>query len=121
MALRKIVHKDATHKVFEARDNKFDAYCPNDQLYIDGWYFTFGDVFSYALRHGECPLEFLAKAEKLETPIYWLSKNPTVLGAARNEEVEVAFEAKVGDTVKYLGKTFTVEKANNDNLELVNV
>ena len=40
MALRKIVYKDATHKVFEARDNKYDAYRPNDQLYIDGWYFT---------------------------------------------------------------------------------
>lgn len=121
MALRKIVHKDATHKVFEARDNKFDAYRPNDQLYIEGWYFTFGDVFSYALRHGECPLEGLARAEKFENPVYWLARNPTVLGAARNEEVEVAFEAKVGDTVKYLGKTFTVEKANNDNLKLVNV
>jgi len=118
MALRKIVKSDATHKVFEAR---LDAYRPDDQLYIDGWYFTFGDVFSAALNNGQCPLEGLARAEKFENPVYWLARNPTILSAIKNEEVEVAFEAKVGDTIKYLGKTFTIEKANNDNLKLVNL
>jgi len=119
MALRKIVYKDATHKVFEARDNKYDAYRPNDQLYIDGWYFTLGDVFSAALRNGQCPLEELARAEKFEHEVYWLARNPTILSATRNDEIEVAFEAKVGDTIKYIGKTFTIKKANNDNLDLV--
>ena len=112
MALRKIVKSDAIYKVFEARDNKYDAYRPNDQLYIDGWYFTFGDVFSAALRNGQCPLEGLARAEKSGHEVYWLSRNSVVLGAAKNDERQVAFAAKIGDTIKYAGKLFTITENN---------
>ena len=116
MALRKIVNSDATHKVYQPKWNC--SYIPSDQLYIDGWYFTFGDVFSSALKNGEFPLDALARAEKFENPIYWLSRNPAILSATRNEEVEVAYEAKIGDTIQYIGKTFTIEKADNFNLKL---
>lgn len=119
MALRKIVNSDATHKVYEPKWNC--SYIPSDQLYIDGWYYTFGDVFSSALKNGEFPLDALARAEKFENPIYWLSRNPAMISATRNEEVEVAYKAKIGDTIQYIGKTFTIEKGDYENLKLVEV
>ena len=118
MALRDIAFENAKYKVFVGKSIN-EGYKPNEQLCVDGSYFTFGDVFSYALRSGKCPLEALEQAQGFGHEIYWLNQNPIVLSAYKTEEKEYAFSVNVGDQVKYAGKIFTIEKAPNDNLALI--
>ena len=118
MALRKIAFENAKYKVFVAKEIN-EGYKPNEQLCVDGSYYTFGDVFSYALESGRCPLEALERAKGFGHNVYWLSQNPIVLSARGVEEKEYAFSVNVGDQVKYAGKIFTVKKSANNNLVLI--
>ena len=118
MALRKIAFENAKYKVFVAKEIN-EGYKPNEQVCVDGSYYTFGDVFSSALGSGRCPLEALERAKGFGHKIYWLNQNPIVVSAYKTEEKEYAFSVNVGDQVKYAGKIFKVEKAPNDNLALI--
>lgn len=118
MALRKVVEENALFKVFEGKDIA-EGYKPREKLCVNDWYYTFGDVFTYALECGACPLEAFEDAKKLGYAIYWLNPDPVTLGTAVAEDKKRAFLVNVGEKVKYAGKIFTVEAAPNDNLVLV--
>lgn len=118
MALRKVVEENALFKVFEGKDIA-EGYKPREKLCVNDWYYTFGDVFTYALEYGECPLEALERAKGFGHKIYWLNPDPVALGTAVTEDKKRAFLVNVGEKVKYAGKIFTVEAAPNDNLVLV--
>lgn len=118
MALRDIAFENAKYTVFVGKSIN-EGYKPNEQLCVDGSYFTFGDVFSYALESGRCPLESLEQAQGFGHKIYWLNQNPIVVSAHGTDKKESAFSVLVGDKVKYAGKIFKIEKAPNDNLALV--
>jgi hypothetical protein len=117
MALRKVVEENAKYKVFEGKKIT-EGYKPEEKLCVNNWYYTFGDVFTYALGYGKCPLEAFEDAKKLGYAIYWLIPDPLTLGALA-EDKKHAFLVNVGEKVKYAGKIFTVEAAPNDNLVLV--
>ena len=118
MALRKVVEENAKYKVFEGKKIT-EGYKPEEKLCVNNWYYTFGDVFTYALENGECPIEAFEDAKKLGYAIYWLNPDPVALGMAVGEDKKRAFLVNVGEKVKYAGKIFTVETAPNDNLVLV--
>ena len=119
MGLRKIVEENARYRVYEGKSID-EGYKPNDKVCVNGSYYTFGDVFSFALSSGDCPLEALKRAEGFGHKIYWLNQNCVVLSRMVQDQ-EAAFLVSVGDEIKYAGKIFKVEKAPNNNLSLIEV
>ena len=119
MGLRNIVEENAKYRVYEGK-SIFEGYKPKEQLCVNGYYYTFGDVFSSALNDGDCPLEELKRAEGFGHEIYWLNQNCIVVSAMAQDQ-DHAFSVSVGDQVKYAGKIFKVEKEPNNNLALIEV
>ena len=120
MALRNIVEENAKYTVYEGK-NILEGYKPNDELCVNGSYYTFCDVFSFALESGNCPLEGLKRAEGHGHKVYWLNQNCVALSSSKTKEKKPAFSVSVGDKIKYAGKIFKVEEEPNDNLALIEV
>jgi hypothetical protein len=102
---------------------KFKA---DDVILVEGSKFEFGSIVSYAMDNGECPIEALAWLEhsKVKWPhaghvSHWLS--PTLVCLSRSGSVQKAVRGVVqlGEVVEFEGRCFKLEKANNDNVDLI--
>ena len=83
------------------------------------WY-RFGSVASFALKSDDCPIRSVNRAKEHGHKLYWLNPEPTVLtNDRRPKEERVALEW--GDEVVFEGRLFRIEKAPNQNAELVEV
>lgn len=104
---------------------KFKA---DDVVLVEGIKFEFGSIVSNAMENGECPIEALAWTEhaKVKWPnnghvCHWLSPTLVCLSAAPSVQKAVRAVIKFEEVVQFEGRYFRLEKANNDNVELVDV
>lgn len=80
--------------------------------------YTFGDVMSYALSYAECPLRAKRQAEQRGHKVYWANPNSVCI-SNRREAQKVHTEAEFGDVIVYAGKMFRIDRAPNNNVDLV--
>ena len=104
---------------------KFKA---DDVILVEGIKFEFGSVVSSAMEDGECPIEALAWLEhaKVKWPYnghvsHWLSPTLVCLSILPSAQKAVKAVVKFEEVVQFEGRYFRLEKANNDNVELVDV
>jgi hypothetical protein len=83
-------------------------------------FYQLGSVVSYAMKNGSCPVAALDRARAHGHELHFAFALSTILSdppQAKHENVGLAF----GDTIKFEGRTFRLEPANNDNVKLVEV
>ena len=74
-------------------------------------------VFTYAMRHGDCPLESYQRAVENCHDIYWINQESSVISDAATPERE-AVRIRIKQVVRFQGKFFEIRPRPNDNLEL---
>ena len=74
-------------------------------------------VFSYALRHGDCPARLYERALEFKHHIYWINQDGAII-SDRHEPVREAVSIWPGQIVRFQGRFFRIEAADNDNLSL---
>ena len=96
-----------------------------DQLVVTNagrWYeykhFEINSVISCALEDGDDPIHDLQRAQLNNHPIHWISALCSVLASSYPDWKEKYIQVEIGQVVKFEGKYFTIEKANNQNLHL---
>jgi hypothetical protein len=100
--------------------NEKDFYAPGETFMIGLTRYRLGDVFSYALENGKCPMRAKEDAEARCHEIYFAFTTGAVISAAKHKQ-EVTFAQNIGDVIKYAGKRFTIVAAPNNNVTLVEV
>jgi hypothetical protein len=83
-------------------------------------FFTLGTVIGYAVRNGDDPIECLKRATENGHKLYWANKNSVCLHNGPRVQIEVP-GFNVGDTIHLQGKTFRLDRAPNQNIELVEI
>lgn len=89
-------------------------------------FFTLGTVDGYAIQNGECPVEALARHEASKVKFndgrkrYWANADSVCLHNGPVTKIDVP-GFNIGDTIILQGRTFTIAKAPNDNIDLVEV
>lgn len=124
MALRKTVYEAPGLKVLE-QDSGIHSFAPDDNVALAReasvgliWsHFRFGDVMSYALKYGDDPINALNRAEKWGNDAYYLLPIGACISDGPRAQ-KVAIEIKVGDVIRYAGRSFRIEAAANNNLKL---
>ena len=83
-------------------------------------FYTLGCVEDYARSYGEDPAAAVANAKAKGHKLYWANANGVSLTAwKRAKETRVGFE--YGDTLRFKGKTFRLDKAPNNNVNLTEI
>lgn len=80
--------------------------------------FSPGSVVSYAMKNGEDPIAAIEDAVARGHNLHWINAcASSITSHARPKETLV--EVKIGMVVRFEGRLFTIEKAMNNNLDLV--
>lgn len=116
MSYYTVVAEYPAYKVLAGSEKSF--YAPGETILIGLSQYKLGDVFSYALQNGECPLAAQQKAYLRGHEIYWASALGACLSSSPKEQ-EIVFAQEFGDVIKYAGKKFQLVKAPNNNVSLV--
>ena len=74
-------------------------------------------IWSYALRHGDCPQRLYERALEFGHSTYWINQNGTII-SDRHEPVREAVSIWPGQIVRFQGRFFKIETAANENLSL---
>lgn len=95
-------------------------FVPGDKIVIGLHEYMLGDVFTFALEMGECPLKSLEQAQKRGHEIYYAFPLAACITSHKRPQ-EIAFGVEFGQVIKYCGKKFRIDKARNDNVTLTEV
>jgi hypothetical protein len=86
-----------------------------------------GSVASYALEYNECPMKAVeqCKQSMIDHPynghkLHWINALASCISSGPTKKIDV-IEVHYGMKVKFEGIVSTIEKANNDNLQLKEV
>ena len=86
-----------------------------------------GSVVSYALEYNECPMKAVERCKQnmIDHPrsghkLHWINALASAISSDPTEKVDV-IEVHYGMKVKFEGIVFTIEEANNNNLQLKEV
>lgn len=83
-------------------------------------FYTLGTVAGFAIAMGEDPFPAVERATKSGHKLYWANQNYVSLTAwGQPKEEHPGFE--IGDEIILQGHTFRIERAPNNNIELVEV
>jgi len=77
-----------------------------------------GSVVSYALEYNECPLAAVERAKSRGEKLVWINSRGALLTADRRAAEDVV-EVEYGMLVRFQGVIAHIEKAANNNLQLV--
>ena len=81
-------------------------------------FYTLGSVEAYAARYNEDPAEAVEQAKERGEKLYWANANGTMLTAEkRAKEIVPGFE--IGGEINFAGQIFRIERAPNNNIDLV--
>jgi hypothetical protein len=104
------------------------SFVANELILVEGKKYEFNSIVSYAMEKGECPIDALAWVEhaKIKWPYaghvsHWLAPSLLCLSLVPAEQKPVRGVVDFGETIQFEGRYFRLEKANNDNVELVDV
>lgn len=81
-------------------------------------FYTLGSVEDYAAQYGEDPAAAVAQAKEAGHKLYWANPQSTCITAERQAHKTVRGIVH-GDTIVFKGKTFKVEAAPNNNVNLI--
>lgn len=118
MSYYTVVAEYPAFKILAGSEKQF--YAPGETFMIGLMQYKLGDVFSYALKSGKCPMALQQKAYLAGDEIYWAAPMGACLSSSPKKQ-EVTFAQEFGDVIKYAGKQFKLVKAPNDNVSLVEV
>lgn len=83
-------------------------------------FYTLGTVAGYAVERGDDPEECLATARERGHKLHWANANAVTIHNGPKVKKEVP-GFNIGDPIILQGRTFRIEKAPNDNINLVPV
>lgn len=82
--------------------------------------FTFGSAVSYALENNDDPINSYNECIERGHKTHWLNGNCVTVSNMKEAKKEY-YLVELGDEILFEGIVFRVDKASNDNLELVKV
>ena len=83
-------------------------------------FYTLGCVEDYSKSYGEDPAAAVENAKAKGHKLYWANANGASLTAwKRAKETRVGFE--YGDAIRFKGKSFRLERAPNNNVNLIEI
>jgi hypothetical protein len=65
-------------------------------------------VVSYAMRYGECPVEALDRARKINEKLWWINKLPTTIDGLGRPKVTYT-GLKEGQIIRFEGRIFRIK------------
>jgi len=74
-------------------------------------------IFSYALRHGDCPQRLYERALEFGHQAYWVNQEHAII-SDRSQPIREAVAVRPGQIVRFQGRFFRIAAAANDNLTL---
>ncbi len=80
--------------------------------------YTLGSVAGYAADYNEDPTAAVEQARARGEELYWANQNSTML-TAWDRPQETFPMVQYGDVIRFAGKQFFLDKANNNNIVLV--
>tara|TARA_B100000780_G_scaffold279019_1_gene254996 strand:+ start:2367 stop:2717 length:351 start_codon:yes stop_codon:yes gene_type:complete len=102
------------------------SFLANEAILVEGRKYEFNSIVSYAMEKNECPIDALAWVEhaKVKWPhaghvSHWLSPSLVCLSLVPSEQKVVRGVVDFGELVQFEGRFFRIEKANNDNIDMV--
>lgn len=85
------------------------------------WYFyTLGSIFGFAVSYGDDVLKTYEQAKERGHKLFWANANAISITAHQRAK-ETVFGFNWGDIIPFEGKRFRLDKAANNNVELVEV
>jgi hypothetical protein len=118
MSYYTVVAEYPAYKILAGSEKEY--YAPGETFIIGLKQYKIFDVMSYALSNGKCPLAAQQKAYLAGHEIYWAAPMGACLSSSPKKQ-EITFAQEFGDVITYAGKKFKLEKAPNDNVNLVEV
>ena len=118
MSYYTVVAEYPAYKILAGSEKQF--YVPGETFIIGLTQYKLGDVFSYALANGKCPIAAQQKASLAGHEIYFAYSLGACLSSSPQKQ-EVTFAQDFGDVISYAGKQFKLVKAPNNNVKLVEV
>ena len=113
-----VVAEYPAYKVLAGTEKRF--YAPGDVMRINGSTFELSDVMTSALGNGRCPFEAHQRACANRHEIYFAFSLGACLSNSATKQ-KIVFAQEFGDVISYAGKQFRIVKANNNNVNLVEV
>ena len=122
MAFLNTLYDFPAFKVLEAPEkNGVKKIVSAVELYINGKCYYASSVMSYAIENNECPIEAFERAVELGQKVYWIGQSPVSISNTKVEKKTIYGGYEIGDKVCFLGKSFLLESAPNDNIKLIEV
>jgi len=74
-------------------------------------------IWSYALRHGDCPQRLYERTLEFGHQTHWINQELAII-SDRHEPIQEAVSVWPGQIVRFQGRFFRIRAAANDNLAL---
>lgn len=129
MARRKIAYECPAYKIYEGKTGELDGYKDGDTIAIAyeslshgvlHRIYTLGSVVGYAIKNCYDPFKQFEQAKERGHQLHWA--NPNCVSITSHERPqEFHFLVAHGETIRFHGKEFLIEAANNDHIKLTEV
>lgn len=83
-------------------------------------FYRLGSVASYSMKNNACPIKALDRAREHGHKLHWANAETVVLTAHKRAK-EQRYGLDLGDVIEFEGRKFRLDRAPNDNVNLVEV